>query len=160
MSNKYLKPLYKEVFGKESDFVKEEERYKMEYVVYIAQLCGVPIGYYGFKDTQHGPYSDELYSDMVYIATNEYKQPVVTFSKLYEKAIERIKKLVALGTDTAYSDIVWLECISTLLYIRENLLTNDNKEVLLGLLQNNVRFYDAESNQKACEVVLEMGKYT
>ena len=56
MSNIYIAPVYKEIYGKEFT-ASFDHRMEMQKAVYLLTEMGVPVGNYGFYWYLHGPYS-------------------------------------------------------------------------------------------------------
>ena len=66
MANRSLLPVYKMLYGRNFHYVNFDQRLEMQKAVYLLQDMGVPIGDYGFRWYQHGPYSQNLQDDMYY----------------------------------------------------------------------------------------------
>ncbi len=66
MANRSLLPVYKMLYGRNFYYGNFDQRLEMQKAVYLLQDMGVPIGDYGFRWYQHGPYSQNLQDDMYY----------------------------------------------------------------------------------------------
>lgn len=120
MSNYLLKPVFRAVFGEDFNPESFEERLKMQKMVYILQNKGISVGDYGFKWYKHGPYSQALQNDILTISQTE--DTPVRFSPDAERTIESLKKAI-FDEKVTYPTERWIECLGSLLYIKENLVS-------------------------------------
>ena len=74
MANRSLLPVYKMLYGRNFHYGNFDQRLEMQKAVYLLQDMGVPIGDYGFRWYQHGPYSQNLQDDMYLCETPTFKR--------------------------------------------------------------------------------------
>ena len=91
MANSYLLPIFKKIYGSDFDYGNFEHRLEMQKAVYLLQDMGVPVGDYGFRWYQHGPYSQSLQDDMFFESRRQCKNVMV--SKEHAERIEQLRKL-------------------------------------------------------------------
>lgn len=158
MYNKYLKPLYREIFGREFNYNHREDQLIMQYIVYLSIIMGCPVGNYGFRYTQsYGPASAQLYADMADINRKpNYEPPFNEFDNNSKVVIDKIRRFAKSKSKGNYSTQHWLECLCSLVYIRNFILpiTNTNASDLFAELQRHQpHLNDQTTNQKAYALV-------
>lgn len=121
MANRSLLPVYKKLYGKDFSYGSFEQRLEMQKAVYLLQNMGVPVGDYGFRWYQHGPYSQNLQDDMYYENGRSYAD--LQLSKEYESRIDQLRSVIFDTHKGEYSTSHWVECLASLHYLRENLMT-------------------------------------
>lgn len=134
MANRYLLPVYKALYGRDFSYSSFEQRMEMQKAVYLLQDMGVPVGDYGFRWYQHGPYSQRLHDDMYYENGRECR--AINISKEYIDSINRLYDIIHDKAGDVYSISNWVECLASLHYLRENLLSfNASKEDVVRELE-------------------------
>lgn len=153
MSNKYLKPVYKQVFDEDFDYGDFNNRLKMQKIVYMLQELGAPIGNYGFRWYKHGPYSQELLDDMFVLSGTPTAS--ISFSSDVQKRIDIIKNLVSQGEHTDYPPHYWVECLASILYLQKYVFSSSaSKETILNnLVQKKPHLSNSELNDKAYDLI-------
>ena len=126
MANRYLLPVYKILYGRNFSYSDFDQRMEMQKAVYLLQDMGVPIGDYGFRWYLHGPYSQSLQDDMHYESGRS--ATTLTLSKEYSESIARLHDVIHSEDGKAYSVSNWVECLASLHYLHENLLSFDASE--------------------------------
>ncbi len=117
MSNIYIAPVYKAIYGK--DFERTfDHRMEMQKAIYLLTEMGVPVGNYGFYWYLHGPYSQTLQNDILALPIKG--QPEISFSEDSRKAINKLKSILLKKTD--YSPSQWAECLASMQYIKMMIL--------------------------------------
>ena len=157
MYNKYLKPLYREVFGREFNYNHREDQLIMQYIVYLSITMGCPVGNYGFHYTQsHGPASSQLYNDLSDISKKpNYEPPFNGFDRNSRIIIDKIRRFTRSKSKGNYSVQSWLECLCSLIYIKKFILpTNaDTTDLFAELQKHQPHLNDQVANQKAHALV-------
>ena len=120
MANSYLLPVYKMIYGSDFDYGNFDQRLEMQKAIYLLQDMGVPVGDYGFRWYQHGPYSQSLQDDMFYESGRECK--TVMISKEHAESINQLRKLIIDNPRGEYSRSFWVECMASLHYLSHNVL--------------------------------------
>jgi uncharacterized protein YwgA len=117
MSNIYIAPVYKAIYGKdfESSF---DHRMEMQKAIYLLTEMGVPVGNYGFYWYLHGPYSQTLQNDILALPIKS--QPEISLSEDSREAIEKLRRVLMKKTD--YSTSKWAECLASIQYIKTMIL--------------------------------------
>ena len=118
MANKYLLPVFNEIYGENFSYADFNQRMEMQKAIYLLQDMGVPVGDYGFRWYLHGPYSQSLQDDMHYEDGRSYIKP--TLSKEYADSIQQLHELVISNRRGKYSVSNWVECLASLHYLRKN----------------------------------------
>ena len=126
MANRYLLPIYKMLFNQPFSYSDFEQRMEMQKGVYLLQNMGVPVGDYGFRWYLHGPYSQSLQDDMFY----EDGKPTANLSLSIENAnsITRLHDVINSTKRGEYSLSAWAECLASLLYLRNNIMSSSASE--------------------------------
>lgn len=154
MANSYLLPIYRKIYGYDFDYGNFENRLEMQKAVYLLQDMGVPVGDYGFRWYQHGPYSQSLQDDMFYECSRRQCKEVM-ISKEHAESIERLRKLIIETAHEGYSLSFWVECVASLHYLKENVLhfgANYN-EVVRELERRKPHLNNHKINLLACRLV-------
>lgn len=153
MANRYLLPIYKTLYGKNFSYSDFDQRMEMQKAVYLLQDMGVPVGDYGFRWYLHGPYSQSLQDDMHY----ESGRPCanLTLSKEYVESIELLRSVIQSDKHGQYSVSNWVECLASLHYLRENLLSfnSTEEEVVTELERRKKHLNDHNTNLSAYKLV-------
>jgi len=153
MANSYLLPIYRKIYGSDFDYGNFENRLEMQKAVYLLQDMGVPVGDYGFRWYQHGPYSQSLQDDMFYECRRRCKD--VMISKEHAESIEQLRKLIIESTREEYSLSFWVECLASLHYLKENVLHfgASDDEVVQELERRKPHLNNHRINLSACKLV-------
>lgn len=134
MANRYLFPVYKKLYERDFSYSEFDQRMAMQKAVYLLQDMGIPVGDYGFRWCLYGPYSQSLQEDMHYESGRPCAE--VTFSKEYAEGIARLHDVIHSKERGNYSICHWVECLASLHYLRENLLSfNATMEEVVGELE-------------------------
>lgn len=120
MANRYLMPLYKQLYDITFNYSNFDHRMEMQKAVYLLQDMGVPVGDYGFRWYLHGPYSQTLQDDMYF----ESGRTFTTFSLVDEHAerINLLRELIHSEQRGEYSLPEWVECLASLHYLKKNVM--------------------------------------
>ena len=122
-----LKELYYKVFGEPFEF-DPDHRIRLQKTVYILENLGVHIGNYSFVWARRGPYSIALDDDAHRCSLVSGVRDV-KFSSWAEDRIGIVKELLKDSVD--YSTTEWLECVSSIHYMKYILrMNNENDSVL------------------------------
>lgn len=121
MANRSLLPVYKKLYGKDFNYRNFDQRLEMQKAVYLLQNMGVPVGDYGFRWYQHGPYSQNLQDDMYY--ENGRDCADLHLSREHATRIDQLHSVIFNASRGEYSISYWVECLASLHYLRENVLT-------------------------------------
>lgn len=153
MANKYLLPVYKILYERDFSYSEFEQRMEMQKAVYLLQDMGVPVGDYGFRWYRHGPYSQNLQDDMHYESGRICA--TLTLSKEYAESIDRLRDVIHSKKKGNYSVSHWVECLASLHYLRENLLSFNApmEEVVAELEKRKKHLSDHSTNVSAYQLV-------
>lgn len=132
MANYYLKMIYFYIF--EEAFTNSfKNRIKMQKIIYLLQCLGVSVGDYGFMWYKHGLFSQTLQSDILGLCDIKEKQ--IIFSDEEKSILDKVKMTIN-NTNKKYSTSEWLECLGSIHYIKENILsTSASEEEILSELK-------------------------
>lgn len=153
MANRYLLPVFNEIYGTDFSYSDFDQRMEMQKAIYLLQNMGVPVGDYGFRWYLHGPYSQSLQDDMHYEDGRTYTK--LSLSKEYADSIARLRSAVKSDKRGKYTISNWVECLASLHYLRENVLSfNASKqEVIDELVKRKPHLDDKEVNMAAYQMV-------
>ena len=153
MANRYLLPVYKEIYEKDFDYSKFENRLEMQKAVYLLQEMGVPIGDYGFRLYLHGPYSQSLQDDMYY--ENGSECAILNINKEYADNIKKLHDIVNSNQRDSYSVDQWVECLASIQYLRRNIVNflAEDKDVIRELEQRKDHLKNEKANTAACHLL-------
>lgn len=121
MANRYLLPVFKELYGNDFNYSDFNDRMEMQKAIYLLQDMGVPVGDYGFRWYLHGPYSQALQDDMYY--ENGRTRTDVILSQEYSDSIAHLREIFHSPKRGNYSTSEWVECLASLRYLRRNILS-------------------------------------
>ena len=153
MANKYLLPVFNEIYGESFSYVDFNKRMEMQKAIYLLQDMVVPVGDYGFSWYLHGPYSQSLQDDMHYENGRSYTKPAL--SKEYADKIKQLHELVTSNQRGEYSVSSWVECLASLHYLRKNILsfTASDEDVVEELEKRKPHLNDHSVNIVAYQLV-------
>lgn len=153
MANRYLLPVYKALYNRNFSYSNFEQRMEMQKAVYLLQDMGVPVGDYGFRWYLHGPYSQCLQDDMHYESGQTCDS--LTLSREHRESIERLHSVIHAEEGKSYSISNWVECLASLHYLRENLLSFNATEadVVSALEQRKPHLNNHDTNMSAYRLV-------
>lgn len=153
MANRYLLPVYKTLYEKNFSYSNFNQRMEMQKAVYLLQDMGVPVGDYGFRWYQHGPYSQRLHDDMHYESGRECR--ALTLSREYAERINQLHDVIHAEEGEKYSVSNWVECLASIHYLRENLLSFNasEEEVVQELERRKIHLNDHRTNLSAYRLV-------
>ena len=159
MANRYLLPVYKTLYERDFSYSNFDQRMEMQKAIYLLQDMGVPVGDYGFRWYLHGPYSQSLQDDMHYESVRTCAK--LTLSKEYAESIDRLHDIVHSDKRKNYSISHWVECLASLHYLHENLLSFDATmdEVVTELENRKSHLNDHYANISAYELVEDLFEY-
>lgn len=146
MANRYLLPVYKALYDCDFRYGNFSQRLEMQKAIYLLQDMGVPVGDYGFRWYQHGPYSQSLQDDMYYESGRRCEQ--VFLSREHAESIRRLREAIKARNTAKYDDSEWIECLASLHYLRENLLSFNATEddVVAALERRKPHLNDHNAN--------------
>ena len=134
MANRYLLPVYNEIYGRDFDYSNFDQRMEMQKAIYLLQDMGVAVGDYGFRWYLHGPYSQSLQDDMYYENGHSYTK--MNLAKEYADSIGKLHELINSDKRGNYSVSNWVECLASLHYLRRNVLSfNASKQAVIEELE-------------------------
>lgn len=153
MANKYLLPIFKDLYGCDFDYGNFEQRLEMQKAIYLLQNMGVPVGDYGFRWYQHGPYSQSLQDDMYYESGRRCED--ICLSREHADSVEQLRKLINSSAKKDYTTSQWVECLGSLHYLKENLLSFSatNDDIVVALEKRKPHLSDHGTNLSALELV-------
>ena len=153
MANKYLLPIFDEIYVEKFSYSNFNQRMEMQKAIYLLQEMGVPVGDYGFRWYLHGPYSQSLLDDMHYEDGRSYTKP--TIIKEYADSIEQLHKLIISNKRGEYSVSNWAECLASLRYLSKNILSFNasDEDVVCELEKRKPHLDDHNTNMIACQLI-------
>lgn len=153
MANKYLLPVYKELYDRDFSYANFDQRMEMQKAIYLLQDMGVPVGNYGFRWYRHGPYSQSLQDDMHY--EDGRHCTTLSLSKEYAESIDSLHRVIHAVERGHYSISHWVECLASLHYLRENLLSFNatDEDVICELESRKPHLNDRNINVAAYRLV-------
>ena len=156
MANRYLLPVYETLYGHEFRYSSFDQRMEMQKAIYLLQDMGVPVGDYGFRWYQHGPYSQRLQDDMYYEDGRSYS--ALMLPKEYAESIDCLHSIIHSSEGENYSIAHWLECLASLHYLRENVLSFNASEedVVCALERRKPHLNDHRTNVAAYRLIGEL----
>lgn len=153
MANRSLLPIYKKLYDRDFNYKIFDQRLEMQKAVYLLQDMGVPVGDYGFRWYQHGPYSQNLQDDMYY--ENGHPCVELQLSKEHATRIDQLRSVINSISRGEYSISNWVECLASLHYLRENVLafSATKGEVVSELEKRKPHLSDHTTNLAAYDLV-------
>lgn len=152
-----LKEIYSGIFAEEFNFDDLNQRIKLQKVIYMLENLGVHVGDYSFTWNKYGPYSIAL-DDDAYRCSQQIERCEVTFTEEAKKAFQLIKEM--LSQKKTYKDYRWLECISSLHYLKYVMHVSNDDDVVIEKLVNKKKYLNnIEENKIAMNMAntLEVG---
>lgn len=129
-------------------------RRKLQSIVYLLKNMGINVGDYGFKWDKHGPYSIALDMD-AYSCSKKNESQSVIFSEKAMKTFTCIKEMVS--QKTVYDDVIWLESIAALHFLRYVLRVSKSDAVLMKELVNRINYLDnRQENENALQIAKQV----
>lgn len=160
MPNKYLLPLYKELYDENFSYDDFPKRLKMQKAIYLLQEMGVPVGDYGFSWYKYGPYSQTLLDDMyrASLSNRNIQNNLNSISEDSKCCIKRLKEILTLPNSVDYSLDNWAECLGSLHYLREHIFSNsiDDKEILDELKIRKKHLNNDDANSEALKRIKQI----
>ena len=156
MANRYLLPIFEALYGHTFDYSDFDQRMEMQKAIYLLQEMGVPAGDYGFRWYHHGPYSQSLQDDMYYENGRMYDP--LNLSGEHNASLAKLRSVIQLHSRGPYSVSNWVECLASLHYLRENILSfgANQEEVIHALEQRKPHFNSHETNILAYQQIEEL----
>ena len=156
MANKYLLPIFKKLYGCDFSYGNFDQRLEMQKAIYLLQDMGVPVGDYGFRWYQHGPYSQSLQDDMYYESGRQCES--ICLSKEHADSIEKLRQLIDSKEKNNYTTSQWVECLASLHYLRENLLSFSatKEDIVSALEKRKPHLSNHNTNLSALQLVEEL----
>lgn len=149
MANRYLFHVYQLLYDKEFSYDSFDQRMEMQKAIYLLQDMGVPVGNYGFRWYKHGPYSQGLQDDMYFQSSRSNISFIL--SKDYTDCFKKLHNAINSTDRGNYTISHWVECLASLRYLQENLLSFDatDEEVVAALEAKKAHLNDHNTNMKA-----------
>ncbi|MCM1296074.1 MAG: hypothetical protein NC311_11080 [Muribaculaceae bacterium] len=144
-----LASIYSSVYGENFDYSKLSDRIKLQKAVYLLENMGITVGDYSFTLKQYGPYSLALDCD----AQKNSKNIEIRFSKTAEQGFKKIKEYI--NEREIYDLVKWMECITTLHYLKTVYRINDS-ELNNRLVGIKPHLSNKDANIKALKIVNSM----
>jgi len=154
VANRYLLPLYKELYGKDFSYSNFDERMEMQKGIYLLQDMGVPIGDYGFRWYLHGPYSQRLQDDMYYEDGKPTEQLVLAEENA--RSVKRLSEVIhSPKRGQQYPISHWVECLASLQYLRKNIMKSNagRGEVVSELEKRKEHLNNRAANEAAYDLL-------
>ena len=146
MANYLLKPVFKSIFGRDFQPDVFEDRLEMQKAVYFLQNMGISVGDYRFMWYKHGPYSQTLQNDILNLQGVDDID--INFSADAKREIETLKNAI-FKEGIEYNECQWVECLGSLHYIKENLLSSSvDEEAILNELKNRKPHLSIDKDNK------------
>ena len=125
MKNYLLKTVYAKLFDNDfrPNYIKD--RMKMQNSIYLLQELGLSVGDYDFKWYKNGLHSLRLKNDM--LNTSNIENVPISYSVDAKVVIKKLKSIIY-QDGISYQIGEWLECLSSLYYIKDNLLSSSATE--------------------------------
>ena len=152
-----LKEIYTEVLNEQFCYDELSKRIKLQKIVYLLENMGVHVGNYSFTWNKYGPYSIAL-DDDAYRCSQKKETQVVAFTKEALEAFNQIKEMIS--KKTTYEDTNWLECISSLHYLKFVLrFSADENKILEELVCRKQYLNKNDENRTAMQIAnkVELG---
>lgn len=155
MSNYLLKPVFKSIFNKNFEPKNFEDRLEMQKTVYLLQNMGISVGDYKFMWYKHGPYSQTLQNDILNLRNTE--EINIEFSTDAKKEIKALQKAI-FKKGIKYDTSQWVECLGSLQYIKENILSSSIKDekILTELKKRKPHLDKSKDNNIALQILKEL----
>lgn len=145
-----LKEVYNGVLGEQFDYDDFNQRVKLQKVVYLLENMGVHVGNYSFTWNKYGPYSIAL-DDDAYRCSQRENTRFVTFTNEAQSAFEQIRNIIS--ERNVYEDFNWLECISSLHFLKYvSHISLDDEVILKELVKRKKYLNDNEENRLAMKI--------
>lgn len=109
------------------------------------------VGDYSFSWNKYGPYSLGLDSDAQNCSIRDERD--VVFSSFAKQRFEKIKCYIE--QRTGYSCVRWIECISSLLYLK-NVFRYKEEELIYKLRSKKPYLSDEQDNERALSIIQEI----
>lgn len=153
MANKYLLPIFKKLYDCDFVYGNFDQRLEMQKAIYLLQNMGVPVGDYGFRWYQHGPYSQSLQDDMYYESGRRCED--ICLSREHADSVEQLRRLIKSNVKKDYNTSQWVECLASLHYLKENLLSFSatKEDIVTELERRKPHLSDHDTNLSALELV-------
>lgn len=147
MANRFLIPIYENIYNQSFSFGSFEKRMEMQKAIYLLQEMGIAAGDYNFMWYKHGPYSQNLQDDM--LALNSTSKELIHFSNDAQSALQKLRDL--LNREVSYSKSSWAECLASLHYLRANVCSfhASSDEILDELEQRKPHLNHRNQNLQA-----------
>lgn len=145
-----LKEIYTEVLDEQFHYDVLLERIKLQKIVYLLENIGVHVGNYSFTWNKYGPYSIAL-DDDAYRCSKKKEVQLVNFTEEAIEAFNQIKEMIS--KKIAYEDANWLECISSLHYLKYVLrFSTDDNKVMEELVKRKRYLNNCQENRIAMQI--------
>lgn len=148
-----LKEIYQVILNEEFHYSELSERIKLQKIVYLLENMGVHVGNYSFTWNKYGPYSIALDDDAYRcVQTNEIHN--IMFTQEAQNAFEQIKTMIS--QRGLYEDTNWLECISSLHYLKYVLRFSVDDNIVLKELLNRKNYLNLHEENKVAMQIANM----
>ena len=137
-----LREIYRNVFDEEYNYEKIDNRIKLQKTIYLMDKMGISVGDYSFRLHEHGPYSLKLDID----SKEKFDSGDINFSASTQKAFAQVREIV--NQAQTYPLENWLECVTTLHYLKEEWHLKPNK-IFDKLVEIKDHLIDSDANKKA-----------
>lgn len=146
-----LKEIYRKIYNEQFVYEKLDDRIKLQKAVYLLENMGLHVGDYSFSWNKYGPYSLGLDSDAQNCSERDEQE--VSFSSFAEKKFEKIRGYIE--QQTIYSCVNWMECIASLLYLK-NVFRFKGNNLIHELVERKPYLSNEEANKKALSILKEI----
>lgn len=151
-----LDAVYKRIYNEDIKANSFQDRLMAQKTAYILREIGMNIGDYGYRWYKHGPYSQTVQDDILFLTSKFYevREEVerIEFTEAGENFINRFKEI--LGACSSYNIPSWLEAVASVHYLQKYMVSVPTKEKVISKLQElKPHLNNFLANQKAYETV-------
>ena len=158
MTKKYLNQIFKMVLGYNyEDSVERKDLRYMHQIIYLLQELGFPADDYGFSWCIYEIYSGNLQKDLMSCNFKKQTCQDIKFRKEFVEKIIKLKKIIESEQKGNYSTGQWLDCLSTLCYLKKNIMppNSSDNELIRELQHIKPYLWSQETNKKACTLIMQ-----
>lgn len=158
MTKKHLNQIFKMILGYNyEDSVEGKDLRFMHQIIYLLQELGFPADDYGFSWCFYEIYSANLQKDIMRCNFNKQTHENIKFRKEFVVKINRLKELIESEQKGNYSTGQWLDCLSSLCYLKKYIMppNSSDNELLRELQRIKPYLWSQETNKKACTLIMK-----
>ena len=158
MTKKYLNQIFKMVLGYDyENSVESKDLRYMHQIIYLLQELGFPADEYGFSWCIYEIYSVNLQKDIMRYNFNKQTRENIKFRKEFIEKINKLKKIIESEQKGNYSTGQWLDCLSSLCYLKKYIMppNSSDNELIRELQHIKPYLWSQETNKKACTLIMQ-----